>query len=173
MSEPSDPSRLPPVDPSALAGGANDPAPRVVDDGRTHPLRPVPAVGVVVWWGLQVLLVRRRNAPQAGQWSVPGGLQELGETVFEAARREVEEETSMQVEPTRIVTVMDHIERDIHREVVHHFVICQVAATCAGGEPQPSDDVSEARWASIEEAESLIINDTLKRVLRQALAQRL
>lgn len=140
---------------------------------REYPDRPVPAVGVVVWWGYQVLLVRRRNPPQAGQWSIPGGLQHTGETVFETARREVLEETAMKVEPTRIITVLDHIERDIHGKIIYHYVICQVAATCSGGVPEALDDVSEARWATVDEAEALIINDTMKRVLRQALAQRL
>ena len=64
-------------------------------------------VGIVVWRDGKVLLVRRANPPKAGQWALPGGAQELGETLFEAAMREVKEETGITVKPYRIITALE------------------------------------------------------------------
>ena len=81
---------------------------------REYPDRPLVGVGVLIWRGPadggEVLLIRRARPPRQGQLSIPGGLQELGETVFETARREVAEETSLEVEPVRVVDVVDFIE---------------------------------------------------------------
>jgi len=140
---------------------------------RTYPLVPISSVGVVVWNGLEVLLVRRRNPPLAGYWSIPGGRQELGESVFEAAAREVLEETGLKVEPVRVITVVDHVEKDTGGQVTSHHTIIEVAATSRGGSPVPGDDVTEARWASLPDMEALVVLDDVKRVVRQALAQRL
>ncbi len=79
---------------------------------REYPDRPWVGVGVVVWRGDEILLVRRAKPPRVGEWSIPGGAQSLGETVFEAAIREVREETGIAIRPTGIITVVDSILRD-------------------------------------------------------------
>ena len=81
-------------------------------DLRTYPDRPVVGVGAVVWRDDRFLLVRRGKPPNQGQWSLPGGAQQLGETVFEAARREVMEETALDVEVLGLVDVVDGIKAD-------------------------------------------------------------
>src|SRR3712207_2589394 len=79
---------------------------------REYPDRPWVGVGVIVWRGDQVLLVRRGRPPRAGQWGLPGGAQEVGETLFEAAAREVLEETGLTVRPYAVVTAVDAVNRD-------------------------------------------------------------
>ena len=79
---------------------------------REYPARPIVGVGVVVWHGERVLLVRRGKPPRVGHWSLPGGAQQLGETVAQAARREVMEEAGLEVALGDIVATVDLIERD-------------------------------------------------------------
>src|SRR5256885_2149419 len=76
------------------------------------PTRPVPAVGAIVFRGSQVLLVRRRDPPSQGWWSIPGGAVEVGETVEQAVVRETREETTVEVRPREVVAVADFIEKE-------------------------------------------------------------
>src|SRR5256885_12592296 len=80
------------------------------------PTRPVPAVGAIVFRGSQVLLVRRRDPPSQGRWSIPGGAVEVGETVEQAVVRETREETTVEVRPREVVAVADFIEKERSEE---------------------------------------------------------
>lgn len=113
---------------------------------RLYPDRPVAGVGAVVWRDGQVLLVRRANPPRRGQWSLPGGAQEIGETVFEAARREVLEETGITIEVLGLVDVVDSIHRDEDRKVRYHYTLVDVLARAAAGDAAAADDAAEAAW---------------------------
>ncbi len=124
------------------------------DVKREYPDRPLVGVGVLIWRGPaeggEVLLIRRARPPRQGQLSIPGGLQELGETVFEAARREVAEETSLRVEPIRIVDVVDFIEPGDGGRPRYHYTLVDVLAEWRAGEPRPSDEVASAEWVTLE-----------------------
>jgi ADP-ribose pyrophosphatase YjhB (NUDIX family) len=100
---------------------------------RLYPKRPVVGVGVVVCRDDTVLLVRRANAPGKGNWSLPGGAQELGETVFEAARREVLEETSVTVDVLGLVDVVDSIRPDSAGRIQYHYTLIDVVAEWRSG----------------------------------------
>ena len=104
-------------------------------DSRRYPDRPFVGVGVVVWRAEQVLLVRRGKPPREGQWSLPGGAQRLGETLFDAARREVREETGLSIEVTGLVDAVDSIHRDEAGRVEFHYTLVDVAAEAAPGTP--------------------------------------
>lgn len=117
-----------------------------MSDNREYPDRPWVGVGVVVWKGDEVLLVRRGRNPRKGEWSIPGGGQALGETVFEAAIREVAEETCLTVRPTGILTVVDSILRDAADIPQFHYTLVEISAEWVAGEPQARDDVEEVRW---------------------------
>jgi len=103
--------------------------------GREYPDRPLVGVGVVVVRGDHVLLVQRLNPPMAGRWSLPGGLQRLGESVFDAATREVHEETGISVNVEKVVDVIDFIERADKGpgDIRFHYTLIDVVAGWRSG----------------------------------------
>ncbi len=118
---------------------------------REYPKRPMVGIGVVVWRERQVLLIRRGKPPRLGQWSLPGGLQELGETVFEGGRREVREETGTEVEITGVLDVIDSIQRDSEGRVRYHYTLVDLGAEWIAGEPVAGDDAAAAAWADADD----------------------
>ena len=113
---------------------------------RLYPERPVVGVGVVVLRGDQVLLVRRAKQPRQGEWSLPGGAQEIGETVFEAGRREVLEETGISVEVRGLLGVVDSIQPDDMERIRYHFTLVDVLAVWISGEAQAATDAAKVAW---------------------------
>jgi 8-oxo-dGTP diphosphatase len=129
---------------------------------REYPPRPLIGVGIVVWHGERVLLIRRGKPPRVGQWSLPGGAQKLGETVAEAARREVREETGLAVEVGEVLAVVDLIERDGER-VRYHYTLIDFGADAPDSELRPGGDAAEARWFTLDEIERLgLWSETLR-----------
>ncbi len=118
---------------------------------RSYPSVPRLAVGVVVIRNGAVLLVRRAGAPGAGLWAVPGGVVELGETLAEAAEREVREETSITVRSRRAVHAFDAIERDDDGRISFHFVVVDLIADYVAGKAEAADDASAAAWFPLED----------------------
>jgi len=111
---------------------------------REYPKRPWVGVGVVVWRGDDVLLVKRGKPPRLGSWSLPGGAQHLGETAAEAALREVAEETSLAVDILGLIDVVDSIQRDDSGAIRYHYTLVDFAAQWRAGEPIAGDDAAEA-----------------------------
>lgn len=138
---------------------------------RQYPDRPFCGVGVVVWRGDAVLLVRRGRAPRKGDWSIPGGLQELGETVGETALREVREETGLTVRLTDQLGVVDSVRRDDAGRVEYHYTLIEFAAEWVSGEPVASDDVDRALWVSQDELDNYALWNETRRII--ALSQSL
>jgi len=120
---------------------------------RTYPERPFVGVGAVVLRRDEVLLIRRAKAPRAGQWSIPGGVQRVGETIQEAARREVREETGVEIEVREIVAVVDSIGRDAAGAVEYHYTLIDVGAEWRAGEARAGDDASEVAWVRLDRLE--------------------
>lgn len=112
---------------------------------REYPDLPLVGIGAVVVREGRVLLVRRAKPPRRGEWSLPGGLQKLGETVFDAIRREVMEEAGILVQPMTIVDVVDLIERD-HQRVRFHYTLIDVLALWMDGEAVAGADAAEVMW---------------------------
>lgn len=138
---------------------------------RQYPDRPFCGVGVVVWRGDQVLLVRRGRAPRKGDWSIPGGLQELGETVGETALREVLEETGLTVRLTDQLGVVDSVRRDEAGRVEYHYTLIEFAAEWVSGEPAASDDADRALWVPLDELDGYALWTETRRII--ALSQSL
>ncbi|MGQ9525290.1 MAG: NUDIX hydrolase [Armatimonadota bacterium] len=136
---------------------------------REYPDAPVVSVGAVVLHKGSVLLVRRGGSPGRGLWSFPGGVVELGETCREALRREVLEETGLDVEVLEVVDVVDRVVRGGDGRVRYHYVIVDYLARPAGGcEVLPGDDAEEVRWVPVDEAEQLDVTEGLCDVLARA-----
>ncbi len=141
-------------------------------DERRYPERPIVGVGVVLWRDHQVLLIKRGKPPREGSWSLPGGVQQLGETVFEAARREVREETGLEIEVIDVVAVVDSIQRDDDGRVRYHYTLVDVLAEWRAGEARAQDDAADATWATADELASFALWDETVRVIGLAAERR-
>ncbi|MBM3566651.1 MAG: NUDIX domain-containing protein [Alphaproteobacteria bacterium] len=133
---------------------------------REYPDRPIAAVGAVVVENGLVLLIRRGKPPRQGQWSLPGGAQELGESYAEAVHREILEETGLNVEILGLIDVVDSISRDESGRVRFHYVLADVAARPVGGAIKAGSDVSEARWFTPEQIFALPLWSETIRIIR-------
>jgi 8-oxo-dGTP diphosphatase len=112
---------------------------------------PIPAVIAVVIRNGWTLLVRRANPPDAGLWGFPGGKIEFGETVRDAATRELLEETAVHAEARDVLTTLDVLVRDAGGDVRQHYILIAVQCRWISGEPVAGDDALEARWFPIAE----------------------
>lgn len=133
--------------------------------GNEYPDRARVAVGAVVVKGERLLLVRRGKAPSKGEWAIPGGSVELGETLQEAAEREILEETGVTVRAREPIYVFDDIRRDEAGKIRFHYVIVDLMAEYVKGELQPGDDALEAKWTDLRDRESLSINRNTRLLL--------
>ena len=115
---------------------------------RLHPEQPIVSVGAVVIDGDRVLLVKRGQPPLKGQWSLPGGAVEVGETLDDALVREVREETCLDVRVGPVVDVLDRITRDAGGRVEYHYVIIDYLCHLVGGSLACASDADEARWVA-------------------------
>lgn len=144
-----------------------------MEEPRAYPGRPWVGVGVIVWRGDELLLVRRGRPPRKGEWGIPGGAQLVGETVFEAAVREVFEEAGLVIRPTSIITVVDSIWRDDSDAVEYHYTIVEVSAEWVEGEAVPADDIDGALWARPEDAAQYVRWEATLSVIEQARLMRI
>jgi len=122
---------------------------------REYPPAPIVGVGAVVVDGDRVLLIRRGREPMKGQWSLPGGALEIGETLVDGVRREVREETGLEVEPLALVEVLDRIARDGEGRVQFHYVLLDYLCRVTGGELCCASDAVDVRWAKRDEWEGV------------------
>lgn len=127
-------------------------------------------VGVVVLRGDDVLLIRRGKQPRRGEWSMPGGLQELGETAREAARREVLEETGIDARIGPVIDVIDILRYDAADAVETHYTLIDFVADWVAGEPIAGDDAMHAEFIPLTSIDDLGMWAETVRVIRQAAA---
>lgn len=141
-------------------------------DSRLKPDRPIVGVGVVVWRDDKFLLVQRGKEPNKGQWSIPGGAQQLGETVFAAAAREVLEETGLAVEVQGLVDVVDGIMTDAEGAVMYHYTLVDVVAESQQGEPVAADDAAAVGWFKWDDLPALGLWSETERIIRESVRVR-
>ncbi len=126
---------------------------------------PQVAVGAVVIHTHRILLVRRAKPPSQGDWAIPGGSVKLGETLQEAAERELREETGLSVRAKSPIYAFDLIERDDSGQVLFHYVIVDLMADLISGELEASDDALDAGWFSPEDLDKIKLNQTTRKFL--------
>ncbi|MFO1035439.1 MAG: NUDIX hydrolase [Geminicoccaceae bacterium] len=139
---------------------------------REYPDRPIVGVGAVVWRENRVLLVRRGKPPRAGQWSIPGGGQHVGETLHEAVSREVAEEAGLALASLDLLTTVDLVERDDQGRVQWHYTLIDFTAEAASGEARAGDDADEVGWFTLDELKGLGLWTETLRIIRMAAEKR-
>ena len=138
---------------------------------REFPEHPLVGVGEVIVENARVVLAKRAHPPIQGQWSIPGGVLEVGELVREAAIREAREETGLIVEPGELLGVFDRVLRDAGGRVQYHYVLIDFLCRPVGGELRASSDAAEVCWFTPDELPALgLANDTFD-VIRRALGK--
>jgi ADP-ribose pyrophosphatase YjhB (NUDIX family) len=135
--------------------------------GREYPKQPLVGVGGVVIDRDRVLLIRRGCEPLKGEWSLPGGLLELGEELTAGVRRELLEETGLEVEPLEIILPFDRIVREGSR-VKYHYVIVDYLCRRKRGRLRPASDVVDARWVRRKDLPQYHLTDMATAVILQA-----
>ncbi|ESQ83707.1 hypothetical protein AEAC466_11920 [Asticcacaulis sp. AC466] len=122
-------------------------------------LYPIPAVGVVCWRGDDVLLIRRGRAPRLGEWSIPGGKINRGESLADAALRELFEETRVTAQLGELINVYEIIEAGFH------YILIDYSANWVSGEPIAGDDADLAAFMPLSEAIALIKQEDIRDVI--------
>ncbi len=135
---------------------------------REYPERPVVGVGGIVVSNGRVLLVRRGAPPLAGQWSIPGGALEAGETLLEGVRRELAEETGVEVRVLDLVEVFERIDLDGGGKTRYHYVVLDYLCEAAGGEAHAGSDVTDVAWVAASELAPYELTPTATRVIQKA-----
>jgi 8-oxo-dGTP diphosphatase len=135
---------------------------------REYSEHPIVGVGGAVFEGDAVLLVRRGQEPAKGQWSLPGGVVELGETHIEALKREVREETAVEIGIGGLIGVFDRIFYDHQGAVRYHYILIDYWGRIISGRPKASSDISEVRLVPLHKLDSYGITPELRGTISQA-----
>ena len=138
-------------------------------DDRQFPARPIVGVGAIVVDDGRVLLVRRGRAPLQGEWSVPGGVVEVGEALSAAVQREVLEETGLIVSVGPIVEVLDRIHTNGDGRVEYHYVLIDYLCSVLGGDLRGGSDVLDAVWATPQRLAEYAVQRVTAAVIEKAM----
>jgi ADP-ribose pyrophosphatase YjhB (NUDIX family) len=137
---------------------------------REFPEVPLVGIGAILIEDSRVLLVKRGHPPLQAQWSIPGGMLEVGELVREAAIREAREETGLIVEPGELLGVYDRVLRDTEHRVQYHYVLIDFLCRRVGGQLFAASDAAEVRWFTREELPPLKLAEDTQDVIRKGFA---
>jgi 8-oxo-dGTP diphosphatase len=139
-----------------------------VKGSREYPDRPVVGVGGVVIADGRALLIRRGSPPLEGEWSIPGGTLKCGETLIEGVRRELREETNLEVRVGELIEVFERIFPDGAGKPKYHFVILDYLCERVRGEARAGSDVTDVAWAEEKELVKYVLTPTATRVIKSA-----
>jgi 8-oxo-dGTP diphosphatase len=146
-----------------------DPAP---DDDRRYPRRPLVGVGAILLDGDRILMAQRGKQPLKGWWSLPGGALEIGESLADAVRREVREETGLVIEPVGVLEIFERVMRDAEGVPEYHYVLIDYVCRILGGQLAPGDDVCQTEWVRRRDLSKLQITEGTLGVIEKAFRER-
>jgi 8-oxo-dGTP diphosphatase len=138
---------------------------------REYPDRPIVGVGAVIVHEGRVLLIKRGNPPLLGEWSLPGGVVELGETLRAAAQREASEETGLIVKAGEVLEVLDRIIPGKDGAPQYHYVLIDFLCTVQGGELRAGGDAADVCWVEEGELAQYKLEQPAVEVIRKAFLQ--
>lgn len=136
---------------------------------REYPAHPVVGVGAVIVRDGRALIVRRGHEPRQGEWSLPGGLVDLGESLVEAVAREAREETGLAIEVGAIIETFDRVHRDADGRIRFHFVIIDFVCRAPEGDAVAGSDAEAVRWVTGDELDTYGVNAHAAAVIRKGL----
>ena len=136
---------------------------------REYPKHPLVGVGAIISQDNQVVMVRRGKEPSKGDWSIPGGLVDLGETLRDAVIREALEETGLEVEPIELVEVVERVFRDDLGRVKYHYILADFLCHVKNGNLSAGSDALDARWFHPNELPRLNLAEITLRVILKGL----
>jgi 8-oxo-dGTP diphosphatase len=135
---------------------------------RKYPLHPLIGVGALIKAGDEIVVVRREHEPAKGLWSIPGGLLELGERLSDGVKREVLEETGLDVKIDRLIDALDNIVYDEQGKILYHYVLIDYLCSSSRRTLKTATDVTDAQWIRLRDLDKLQTTKTLKRLLVKA-----
>ena len=135
---------------------------------REYPQHPILGVAGVVIYEHQVLLIRRGQPPLEGAWSIPGGALELGETVADGVRRELREETGLEVRVSTLIEVFERIEPGIGSTPRYHYVVLDYLCERIGGEAIPGGDAAAVAWVNEADLPKYLLTQAATNVIQKA-----
>jgi 8-oxo-dGTP diphosphatase len=133
---------------------------------REYPQQPLVGVGAIVVESGRVLLIKRGKAPLLGEWSIPGGMLELGETLRQGAEREAMEETGLVVRAAELLGIFDRIVPDETKRTLYHYVLIDFLCERISGDVIAGGDASDARWFRENEVEGLSLPEETRKVIQ-------
>jgi 8-oxo-dGTP diphosphatase len=140
-------------------------------ESRRYPTRPFLGVGALIFEGRSILLVERAKEPLKGYWSLPGGIVEAGEKLDAAIRREVLEETGLEIEPVALFEIFERIMPDAEGRPEYHYVLMDYLCRVTGGQLEAASDVSRAVWATEQELSGYRLTEGTLAVVERAFAK--
>lgn len=129
--------------------------------------RPEVGIGAVVEHGGAILLIERATPPNQGLWAIPGGRLEFGETLQQAAEREIREETGIVIRAGEVIYTTEFLDYDAQGEVQYHYVILDLRGDYLSGEVSAGDDASAAAWVPFAQLDRLALTDSTSTALQQ------
>src|ERR1017187_8468981 len=139
-------------------------------ESRRYPTRPFLGVGALIFDGRSILLVERAQEPLKGYWSLPGGIVEVGEKLEEAIRREVLEETGLEIEPLEMFEIFERIMPDAEKRPEYHYVLMDYVCRVVGGQLAAASDVSRAAWVKEQDLRDYRLTEGTWAVVERAFA---
>jgi 8-oxo-dGTP diphosphatase len=143
-----------------------------VKEDRRYPRRPLLGVGALILDKDRILMAERGGEPLKGWWSIPGGLVETGESLDTAIRREVREETALDVRPLGVVQIFERIMRDAAGAIEYHYVLIDYLCRIEAGTLCAGDDVSRVEWVRRRDLKQLRITEGTLVVIEKAFRER-